>query len=201
VLPPGTASQYRPSAELSRTSLMALRAPEPRRYSVQDLVTVIIRESTEAQSDSSLETKKDSKLNGEVSAFPDMALINAFAKLSLGSKLSDDPRVGINFKKDFKGDGSYSRTDKYTTRLQARIIDIKPNGTLVLEARKFVRNDGESLNVVLTGTCRKEDVTADNTILSTQLYDLNVNKQATGELRKAAKKGWLSKAFETIFAF
>ena len=57
------------------------------------------------------------------------------------------------------------------------------------------------MTLVLTGTCRKEDITLDNTILSTQIYDLFLRKQTAGEMKKASEKGVLTKILDTIFNF
>ena len=59
----------------------------------------------------------------------------------------------------------------------------------------------ERVNVVLTGTCRKDDVTIDNTILSTQIYDLRLIKEHAGEIRNATKKGLITKFFDALFNF
>ena len=62
-------------------------------------------------------------------------------------------------------------------------------------------SDQETLELVLTGTCRKEDVRSDNTVLSTQLYDLHLVKKHTGDVRRATRKGLLGRILETIFSF
>jgi len=80
-------------------------------------------------------------------------------------------------------------------------MDVKPNGTLSLEARTQVKNDDEDMTITVTGYCRAEDVAADNTVLSTQMYDLRVNKQHAGEVRKASKKGVITKVLEFLFNF
>jgi flagellar L-ring protein precursor FlgH len=117
------------------------------------------------------------------------------------STIANPPTVDLNYSNEFSGDGKYDRRDTFTARIQARIIDIKPNGNLVLEARKMVQSDKESMEIVMTGTARPDDVTTANTLLSTQLYDLNLVKKHTGELRQATKKGPLTKLFEILFPF
>ena len=88
-----------------------------------------------------------------------------------------------------------------TTRLTAKIIDIKPNGLLVLEARRFMRTDEETVSIALTGMCRSADVGADNSVLSTNMHDLRLVKEHKGEIRNSTEKGILTKAFEFLFAF
>ena len=82
--------------------------------------------------------------------------------------------------------------------VQATILDIKPNGTMVLEARKSLRSDEEAFTLVAVGVCRVNDISADNTILSSQLADLFVEKQHEGYLKKAAEKGPLTKLFDFL---
>lgn len=189
------------SPAIRRTSFAAVQVPEPREFALNDLVTIIIRESTTADSEATLDTDKQSSIDAKVSDFPNLRLLDEFVGLVMANDLQDDPTVGVNFKSKFKGEGEYSRRDSFTSRVTARIIDVKPNGTLVLEARKYIKSDKETLDMVLTGTCRQEDIAADNTVLSTQLYDLRLVKEHSGEVRKATKKGLLTKFFETIVNF
>jgi flagellar L-ring protein precursor FlgH len=206
-VPPPTSSANgvpvdRLSPALAKTSLAAVTLPEPRKFALQDLVTIIVRESTESDSSATLDTKKESKYDGEVSAFPNLALAKLLEfQLGPSKFTAGTPSLGVNFKSDFKGDGEAKRSDSFTSRITARIIDIKPNGTLVLEARKFIQSDKETLEMILSGTCRKEDITADNTLLSTQIFDLNLRKNHKGELRKNAKKGFITKILDGIFDF
>ena len=183
-------------------SLFAIARPEPRTFKKHDLVTIVISESTSADISSSLETNKETSISGEISAFPALRLADLL-QLQLRPSNFDrgTPAVGIDFEKEFEGEGDYSRTDQFTARITAQIIDIKPNGTLVLEARKFIRNEDETMRITLTGTCRTDDISADNTVQSTKLFDLHLTKDHDGEIRKATKKGLFTKVFETLFAF
>jgi flagellar L-ring protein precursor FlgH len=190
------------SPYVAQASIAAVRLPEPHQFTINDLVTIIVRESIEAESDSELTTEKDASVKGLISAFPNLN-VKDLINLQLDRATMDggNPEVDITLGNQFEGEGEYERSDSFTTRLTSRIIDIKPNGTLVLEARKFIQSDDETVNIILTGTARKEDVTADNTILSTQIYDLQLVKKHSGELRKASKKGLVTKFFEMLFNF
>lgn len=189
------------SPSISQASLISPKIPEPRKFGLHDLVTIVVRESTEDSASAKLNTSKENNINGEVSDFPNLRLMKQFVGLVSGTQLTDDPKVGVKFKNEFKGNGDESRKDTFTSRITARIIDIKPNGTLVLEARKFIRTESESTEMVLTGTARKEDIATDNTVLSTQIYDLHLTKDHKGELAGAARKGIFSKVLSGIFNF
>jgi hypothetical protein len=112
-----------------------------------------------------------------------------------------EPELGVEDANEYTGEGEYARSESITGRVQAEIIDVKPNGNLVLEARKQLRSDGESMTLVLTGTVRVEDVAADNTVLSSELYDLRLNRDSEGALRRSTEKELLTRVLETLFPF
>ena len=85
--------------------------------------------------------------------------------------------------------------------MTAEIIEVQPNGNLVLEARTYIKTDKEEQSIKATGICRATDITAANTILSNQLHDLTIEKMHKGELHQAGQKGIIAKVLETVFAF
>ncbi|MCC6791940.1 MAG: flagellar basal body L-ring protein FlgH [Thermomicrobiales bacterium] len=188
-----------PADSLQGYSLMLVLPPEPREYKVHALITIIVEESARATTSESLETDKSSELDGSVNAMIDpLELLEL--RLRQGD-LSNEALINTEFSNEFDGEGDYERTDRLSTRVTAEIIDIKPNGTLVLQARKRIEQNGESQEYVLSGLCRQEDVSTANTILSTQVADLAVSITNDGEVRSAASKGWITRLFEGVFDF
>lgn len=188
------------SSAIAANSFIAVRIPEPRQFAKNDLVTVIIRDSFKTDLKASLDTNKEMKLDGEITNIIDVEKL-----LELVVRPYDfpggNPKVGVDMSNEWKGDGDYSRSESTVGRLTARVADVKPNGTLILEARQTMIYDKEEAMIVLTGTCRAEDITIDNTVLSTELYDLHLDKQHKGELKKTTKKGFLTNFFDAIFGF
>lgn len=202
---PGQARRARAqrlSPAIASVSYSAVRVPEPRSFSRHDLITIIIRESTETDMRAELSTEKDSSFDGEITDIPRFDLRELLNLQLRPNEFEDgEPRVGIGFNNEFEGDGRYGRSESITGRITGEIIDIKPNGMLVIEARKQIVTDDEALELVLTGMCRPDDVSIDNTVLSTKLHNLHLEKQHDGELRRSTRKGWLTRAFEWIFNF
>lgn len=189
------------SPAVAQASLLSVQVPEPRQFSMQDLVTIIVSERTENSSDSKLQSDKKVEYEAEVKDFPQFRLADLLQGQLKGSTNNNPPKLDVSFDSKFDGQGKYNRKDEMTTRVTARIIDIRPNGTLVLEARKSLRTDDEAMTIVITGTCRPEDITAQNTVLSTLLYDLRVQIERSGELRRATRKGIFSRVLDTVFNF
>lgn len=188
------------SPAIAASSFTAVNIPEPRQYAENDLVTIIIRESFKTDLKATLDTEKDLQLKGEVTDFPNLDKLIGLV-LEQDDFAGGKPKVGVKFTNEFESEGEYSRSESMTGRITARIADVKPNGTLVLEARQMIIHDSEELTIVLTGTCRAADITVDNTVLSTELYDLHLSKQHQGELRKTTQKGFITRFLEGLFNF
>lgn len=185
--------------ELRATSMYIVEPPVPRTFHVHDIVYVIISETSRASSSQSLDTAKETTIEDRLNT-----IIDPFELLELRLReggLNALDLLDLETEHEFKGDGQYDRDDRLDARLAAEVIDVKPNGNVVLQARKRIDQDGEQKVMLLSGTARQEDITDANTILSSQLADLTVDVQHDGELKKSSKKGLFTRALETLFAF
>lgn len=186
--------------DVPRLSAYVNIRPEPREFMKNDLVTIIVRESFESEMDAEKTTEKTSDLSGGITQFPRLTLKDLL-DLQIPQGTAGPALVELGFEREYEGEGEYERTESMTGRVRARIIDIKPNGMLVLEARRTIINDGEQSVLVATGNCMPEDITADNSVLSTQLENLFIDKQHSGDLRESGEKGWITRLFDAIFDF
>lgn len=190
-----------PDADLRRLSLLYVGVPEPREFAIHDIITIIIDETSRSKSKQTLDTEKEFKLNGALTQFPSLRHLLE-TQLQNGDSTSLPARVDANGKHESTNEGEFERTDRFTARVAAHVIDVKPNGTLVLEAKKTISNNqGELQTIVLSGICRQEDVGADNTVASYNIADLNVFQRTEGEVHKSGTKGLIPKVLEAIFNF
>jgi len=184
--------------ELVQVSLFAVEPPEPRRFQQHDLVTIIVSERTRYDRSIESETEKRFDQDFNVGEFIDLLEL-----LQLRVVPEDGVPVGANLGSDtqFEAEATLSQEDEMTDRLGARVIEAKPNGTLLLEARRTLVTDDSEVVVVLSGYCRSEDITDSNTVQSNQLYDMVLNVQNAGEIRRSTQKGVITKLLETLFNF
>lgn len=198
---PGTQTDDRTlSPAITAASFMAVTAPEPRSFKVHDLVTIIIREDTQTSFSSSLETEKEANWDGEIAEFPRFNLEDLLDLTIVPNTFPNGTvQLDVQAGRDYEGEGDYENSQSMTARIQATIIDVKPNGNVVVEARKSVRSDKEHYTLVATGVCRVDDISVDNTVLSTQIADLFIDKQHEGYLKKAADKGLLTEIMDFLF--
>jgi len=182
-------------------SMFAVRSPEQRKFTRHDLVQIIVREASRAKAEQTLDTKKNYGVAGEV-AWANFSF-DAFGQPGVATQSGQHnaPVFEAIGRKRLKGEGDYDRTDEFTTRMTAEVIEVLPNGNLVLEARTTIQNDKELTCIKLTGSCRPDDVTSANTVLSNQVHDLKIEKMNTGFVKDAADKGIIAQVLDALMAF
>jgi flagellar L-ring protein precursor FlgH len=168
-------------------SFSAVKVKPPRQFLVHDLITIIIREQSRYESDSELESEKEFKLR---------SILDAFLKIDderLGASTfpNGKPNIDYRFESKLNNEAEKDREDRLVTRITASVIDIKPNGNLVLEAKARVIFDDEVSTITLMGVARSGDVNPDNTILSTQLANKEIMVHNVGAVRDGSRRGWI----------
>jgi len=196
-LAPGVTAQ--PTIDASQVSLLWVPEPEKRIYRQHDIITIIVDENSSQTSSQSLETEKESESQMNLNA-----MLNYLALLEL--RIEEGDRTNINMldfsaSREFTGEGDYERSDRFNARITATILEVKPNGNLVLEAQKRIEKDEEIQHFVLSGVVREDDITRQNSVLSSQMANLNIVVNNEGAVRDAAKKGIITEILDTLFAF
>lgn len=187
-----------PEGPFYAASLTATQPPPPRSFQVHDLVTIIVEETSSQKAEQKLKTDKKYDLKDSVGDFID---VNQLMELILTDGLESGVGVEVNGDHKFDGKGTYERSDRFSAKIQAEVIDIKPNGVLVVEARKYIEKDEEKQTYTLSGACRTEDVTKSNTVLSSQLADVVLVVKNEGQAKDAGNRGLIPRVLDTLFAF
>jgi flagellar L-ring protein FlgH len=193
-----TAAPVPPGGNVNPFSFYDVPPPEPKIIQKHDLVQIIVREESESKHEGTSDLKKEAALQARIDEWIKFNL----HRLALsGGGINNPPSINMSGGWEYKGEGTNERTDSLTARVQAEVIDVKPNGTLILQARKTLKTDDDEVKLILSGVCRVEDVTADNTVLSTQLYDLELQKVTKGAVTQSTKRGWLPKLLDFVNPF
>ena len=160
-----------------------------------DIVKIVVRQESKSQSNGVSDQERQVDFDAKVDAYLKFNL----RRFSLDSASTTNvPEIKAEGQRDFKGTGEFDRSDTFTDRVSAEIIDVKPNGNLVLEARSHMQVDDEKIDVALSGTCRKDDVQADDTVLSTDMADLRLSKQTSGEGPRHDQAGGAARAARPV---
>ena len=186
-----------PKVQASKVSWTMIEEKKVKGVRVHDLVTIMIREKSSHGSDS--ETKANKKA-GLSMALTDWIKLTG-GDLAPAPQVSGDPKIGSNFARNLDGKAEVTREDYVTAEIQAEVVDVYPNGNVFLEASHFIRTDDETTMITLTGLCRSNDITAGNTIMSTRIANLKIDKQHNGIAKDYNNRGWLSKFVDFISPF
>jgi len=183
---------------VEQASLIAVPVVEPRKFKTNDLITIIVRQQKRYEADAEYDSEKKWEIDGGLREW-----FRFYPNHHLGTdNLSNgNPTFKFDFKNRYETEGESERRDKFETRVTARIIDVKPNGNLVLEASSVERHDEEKSEITLTGTCRSEDVTPENTILSTQIAEVVLTERNKGAVRDATMRGWVPRILDFLKPF
>lgn len=188
-----------PPEALYAASLFAVQPPEPRVFVENDLITIEVQEISQIKREQTLETEKEYEIKAAVAT---LKMIEQFFQLRVPDDAQNPRKLTyLDYENEFTGEGEYERKERITNRITARVLEVKPNGTLLLEARTQIATDEEVQVFVLSGVCRSEDVTVKNTVLSSQLFDMRLIVEHDGQIKDAANKGILSRVLDTILNF
>jgi flagellar L-ring protein precursor FlgH len=186
-----------PAGAAASFSYFAVPEQQPKLLRKHDLVTIVIREDSAFSTDATTDLKHSADFDAQIDDY-----VTLMSGLGLESHTPTNPiELKTLAARDFNGQGTVNRTDSFTASITAAVVDVKPNGTLVLEAKKTIKTDEELQDIQLVGTCRVQDITADNSVLSTQLYDLKVTKNHKGAVRDTTKRGFIPRVLDWINPF
>ncbi len=155
-----------------------------------DILTIIVAESAVAQSSQNKSSKRESALEDAISRFVYAGLATAH-----GGQL---PGMSSTGKASYSGGGDVSNTQTLSARAAVLVTDVLPNGNLVVEGVRVVTFSGETQYVVLRGIVRFDDISKDNSVVSTNIADARVEFHSEGSLTEAQKRGWLAKVYEKL---
>lgn len=165
---------------------------DPKARHVGDLLTVLIVESASSSREASTKTGKKTSTSGQLSiTHPNIDNApSSWTNISI-------PKWGVDAQRGFEGGGEMKNEEKITTTISARVMEVLPNGNLLIEGKRSLTVMGEDMQYILTGTVRPSDVSRENTVRSTSIADLSVQYSSTGPITKSQKKG----VFDTLVDF
>jgi flagellar L-ring protein precursor FlgH len=79
------------------------------------------------------------------------------------------------------------------------VIEVMPNGNLIVEGRKEVTIDKEKRFIILSGIVRPEDIEVDNTVSSSKIADARIEYTGTGVISDKQRPGIYHRIFDWIY--
>jgi len=99
----------------------------------------------------------------------------------------------------FNGSGGTTRTTELSATVTARVMEVLPNGDLVVQGVREVNVNGDRNLVVLNGVIRPNDVMPGNVIPSSRVGQLQISSLSQGLIKDSLTPGYLIRLLNKVF--
>ena len=156
-----------------------------------DTITVKITESTSASTKSNNKVDKSNTQKASIGASAGMfsRVMPGAAEFSAGSSTA------------FSGKGEAANNNVFTGNMTVTVIDVLPNGNLLVSGEKQVAVGDEQEFVRISGVINPSFVDATNTVESSKIADARIEYKSSGQVAEAQTMGWLARFFLNVLPF
>jgi flagellar L-ring protein precursor FlgH len=162
---------------------------------IGDNLTVVISQTTDVNNkeNRNMEKATSSKATLNWAGSTDGGLGAQEAKAAAELDTSSDRK--------FDGQAAYTTAQAFTDRMTVTVMDVLPNGNMIVSGERRVRVAGEERTLVMSGVIRGLDIGPDNTINSQYVSQFRLDYQPGGPAQKFTRQGWLGRATNVVWPF
>lgn len=169
--PPSAGSIY------AMSSRLADPGRDVRAGQVGDIVTILVSDRASAIAKGATNTSRKSSVKASIPSL--LGKTRAAGPLTQLASATGDQQL--------QGQGQTSRETTLTTTLSARVIDVRPNGTLLIEGMKDISVNSERQWILVRGLIRTSDL-AGNAVRSDRIADLEVRVNGKGVVGDSVRR-------------
>ena len=158
---------------------------------VGDVLTIRLTESTAASKSAVTKTAKTTGVNNTGPTILGKTITAAGVPIFTTTLSGAD---------SFDGEGSSTQGNSLAGSLTVTVVDVQPNGNLVIQGDKNIRlNQGDEF-VHVSGVVRRADIATDNTVTSDKVADAHISYSGRGVIDSSNRMGWLARFFNSRYA-
>jgi flagellar L-ring protein precursor FlgH len=172
--------------------------PPPKELRINDLVSIRVDVMSQTVTEGEAQRRRNLLYDG---ILRDWLILKGLDEVKPSGQSGGDPRVQGQINGLFRAQSDLETVESVKFNITATIADIRPNGTLVLEAHASVQVNDMHWEYSLSGICRPEDIGPDNVLLSQNISELSVYKRERGQIRDSYRRGWLLTWWDSVRAF
>jgi len=147
---------------------------------VGDVLTVVIFQSAQSSTEAQNSSRKATDLSGSIS----------------GGHLSETGE--LSFGGGYTGHGEVVRSEKLVTQITLTVLQVLPNGDLLIGGEQLLNVNGERTRIGVRGRIRVADIGPDNSILSNRIADAQIDYNGRGFVSRSAKPGLITRIFRFL---
>jgi flagellar L-ring protein precursor FlgH len=157
---------------------------------VGDTITIKITESTTASAANANKLDKSNTQKASVSALSGLP-----GKGLLGMDL------GATSSTAFSGKGAAANNNVFNGSITVTVIDVMPNGNLLVSGEKQLAIGEEQEFVRISGVVNPSFVDFSNTIDSSKVADARIEYKSAGQISDGQIMGWMARFFLNVLPF
>ena len=165
---------------------------DPRARMVGDVITIRIVETVAASQVSKSTANRTTSGKASVSAFPLVSPVD-LVNLKAG--------IGTSSENDFSGKGGTESANAFTGTITATVVNVLPNGHLVVAGDKQIGVNQHVDVLRFSGTVDPRLVQPGNLINSSQVANARIESKGRGAQAEAQTVGWLTRFFFSFLPF
>ncbi|HWK94306.1 MAG TPA: flagellar basal body L-ring protein FlgH [Pseudolabrys sp.] len=168
---------------------------DQRAHQVGDILTVKVNITDKANIAN--DTKR-SRANNE-----DSGVDNFFgkSKLPITNSVLPTRLFTADSNSSSEGKGSVDRSEALSTNVAGVVVQVLPNGNLVIEGKQEIRVNFEIRELIVGGVVRPEDIESDNTIDSTKIAQARIAYGGRGQITDVQQPRYGQQVMDVILPF
>ncbi len=188
---------YSPGSIWRDTSGRELLGLQGNNRQVGDLVTVVIQEQSSSDLGATTSSTKSNSRSGEVGSLFGLETGVLSANANMGGNLGFE----VGGEAAFTGGGNTTATATVQAVVTCYILEVLPNGNLVIEGTKQVRNYRETQHVSVYGIVRPQDIRMDNSVSSQFLGNAIIEVYGQGSIADRNRPGVGTRMLDVAWPF
>jgi flagellar L-ring protein precursor FlgH len=169
---------------------------DQRAHQIGDILTVTVKITDRAQFENETQRSRSNKEDSGVSDFAGSKLLTGKAALVMPGKILTADSTALS-----EGKGSIDRKEELLTNVAAVVMQVLPNGNLVVEGRQEVRVNYEIRELIVAGIVRPEDIQSDNTIDSSKIAEARIAYGGRGQITDVQQPRYGQQVLDVLLPF
>jgi len=171
---------------------------DQRAQRVGDILTVVVTIDDQAQLQN--ETKR-SRQNSDTAGLTNFFGFESHLHNLLPKAVDPTSLVDANSASSNDGKGSIDRQEQISLRVAATIIQVLPNGNLVLSGKQQVSVNYDLRQLSISGVIRPQDIASDNTVTYDQIAEARIEYGGRGQVQDVQQPRYGDQIFDILMPF
>jgi len=158
---------------------------------IGDILTIIVKEDHKTKAQDKTDRKLENSLYAQLQSY-------TITPKTFPSTL---PKINLKGTQTYKGENKQERDQEVEARIAVMVVDVLPNGNLVVSGKREITVDDETRILQISGIVRPRDIKSDNTVRSDQVADARVSIVSKGGGSHYTTRGPVSHFVHTVIWF